>query len=294
MGRGDDVGGAMQVAVAVGVVAVGAVYWLMKGSKGSRKERKIFLDKSKKQSVPLTEKIQLSHDTFLYRFSLPTPDHVLGLPVGKHFKIFGKIPTPKVKNEWNGKEDSEQIDPSHDGLVERKYTPTSSDEEVGYFDLVIKVYRQGHTYNPPRDKFPDGGKISRYIDSLKIGDMLEIQGPFGHIEYLGKGVFKSFAKELEAVKEIGMVAGGTGITPMLQIINAVLRDKSDTTKIRLLFANQTKEDILLMDKLEELREANKSQVKIYYTLDNPPKNWKGFTGFVNEGIRSSHNASSPT
>ena len=49
---------------------------------------------------------------------------------------------------------------------------------------------------------------------------------------------QSFAKELEAVKEIGMVAGGTGITPMLQIINAVLRDKSDTTKIRLLFANQ--------------------------------------------------------
>eukprot|EP00960_Hanusia_phi_P045048 756999-Hanusia_phi.AAC.4 len=44
-----------------------------------------------------------------------------------------------------------------------------------------------------------------------------------------------------------------------------------------------------MDKLEELREANKSQVKIYYTLDKcvynrPPKDWKGFTGFVTEAM----------
>ncbi len=32
-----------------------------------------------------------------------------------------------------------QIDPSHDGLIERKYTPTSSDDDLGHFDLVIKV-----------------------------------------------------------------------------------------------------------------------------------------------------------
>ena len=24
----------------------------------------------------------------------------------------------------------------------------------GHFDLVIKVYRKGSTYNPPRDRFP--------------------------------------------------------------------------------------------------------------------------------------------
>jgi len=32
-----------------------------------------------------------------------------------------------------------QIDPRSDGLVERKYTPTSSDDDLGHFDLVIKV-----------------------------------------------------------------------------------------------------------------------------------------------------------
>lgn len=35
-----------------------------------------------------------------------------------------------------------------------------------------------------------------------------------------------------------MVAGGTGITPMLQVAAAVLKNKSDSTKIHMLFANQ--------------------------------------------------------
>ena len=50
-------------------------------------------------------------------------------------------------------------------MVERKYTPVSEVSKVGSFDLLIKVY--GKT-----DKFPEGGKMSQYIDSLKIGDSL--------------------------------------------------------------------------------------------------------------------------
>ncbi len=46
----------------------------------------LFLDKTR-QKAPLLKKIKLSHDTYLFRFGLPTPSHVLGLPVGKHFKV---------------------------------------------------------------------------------------------------------------------------------------------------------------------------------------------------------------
>lgn len=35
-----------------------------------------------------------------------------------------------------------------------------------------------------------------------------------------------------------MIAGGTGITPMLQLVRQVLKDKSDKTELSLLFANQ--------------------------------------------------------
>ena len=45
-----------------------------------------FLDKTR-QKVTLSEKIQLSHDTYIYRFALPKKNMMLGLPVGKHFKV---------------------------------------------------------------------------------------------------------------------------------------------------------------------------------------------------------------
>ena len=44
---------------------------------------------------------------------------------------------------------------------------------------------------------------------------------------------------------ICLVQGGTGITPMLQMIAAVLRNPTDKSKLSLLYANQTEDDILV-------------------------------------------------
>jgi ferredoxin-NADP reductase len=41
------------------------------------------------------------------------------------------------------------------------------------------------------------------------------------------------------VRRLGMIAGGTGLTPMLQIVKRVLKRKDDTTQLSLVFANQT-------------------------------------------------------
>lgn len=42
---------------------------------------------------------------------------------------------------------------------------------------------------------------------------------------------------------ISMIAGGTGITPMLQIINAALKNPSDKTTLALVYANVEESDI---------------------------------------------------
>jgi cytochrome-b5 reductase len=38
---------------------------------------------NKKVALKLAEKIELSHDTHLFRFGLQSPEHILGLPVGR-------------------------------------------------------------------------------------------------------------------------------------------------------------------------------------------------------------------
>lgn len=275
----------MPVALAVGAVAVGAVYWLMsskadgEGGGSGKAKGKPFLDKSR-QTVKLIKKDELSPDTFRFRFALPDEKTMLGLPIGKHIKIYGKTPKGKVPGEWNGK----PIPDHEKETYERKYTPTSSDMDLGYFDLVIKVYAPGHTYSPPRERFVDGGMMSQMIGALKLGESMDIAGPFGHIEYKGHGRFEVNRKPIPVAKHVGMIAGGTGITPMLQIIDAVLRDETDDTTLHLLFANQTEEDILLRDVLEERKKQHPRRFKFYLTLDRPPTGWKGFTGFITDSM----------
>ena len=114
--------------------------------------------------------------------------------------------------------------------------------------------------------------MSQYLDSMVTGDKLTVAGPYGLVEYKGKGVFSIKRKERK-VRRVGMIAGGTGITPFLQIIKTALLDPDDNTSLSLLFANQTEEDIFLREELEALRDAHPEQFKIWYTVDRPTQGW---------------------
>ncbi|NXW21504.1 NB5R2 reductase, partial [Circaetus pectoralis] len=103
------------VAVAVVVVAASALLLLLllRGT-GRRVSGPVTLrDPLAKYSLRLVDREEISHDTKKFRFGLPSPDHILGLPVGQHVYLSAKI----------------------DGnLVIRAYTPVSSDETKGYVD----------------------------------------------------------------------------------------------------------------------------------------------------------------
>ena len=236
---------------------------------------KTFL-RRQRQPLVLGARFELSHDAVRLRFILPADARVLGLPVGQHLKVYapasGLVRAPRVPSEWNGRADPE----AEYAEIERKYTPVTSDEELGYVDLAIKVYRGGE--NP---RFADGGKLSQYLDALAIGAQVQVSGPWGHLEYIAPGTFVCEDGARRKCRAIGMLAGGTGITPMLQIISAVLRNPEDTTVLSLLYANQTDGDILERATLERLAAENPSRLKLWYTLDRPPESgWAYSTGFI--------------
>ena len=213
--------------------------------------------------LQLKEKIIVSHDTRIFRFALPSPAHILGLPIGQHMYLKASV---------GGSE------------VQRAYTPISSDDDHGHVDLMVKVY-----FPNVHPKFPEGGKMSQHLESLKPGDSILVKGPVGRFTYLGQGRYRvkqgAGFKEL-TTKKLGLVAGGTGITPMLQIIRAVLKDPADRTQMWLLFANQTEQDILLRNELEEC--AKDPRLKLWYTLDRPEAEWKYSKGFVDFDMVSEH------
>ncbi|NXJ59661.1 NB5R3 reductase, partial [Rostratula benghalensis] len=230
-------------------------------------------DPEVKYALRLIDKEEVSHDTRRFRFALPSIDHVLGLPIGQHIYLSARI----------------------DGaLVVRPYTPVSSDDDKGFVDLVVKIYFRG-----VHPKFPDGGKMTQYLDSLKTGDTIDFRGPSGLLVYKGKGkadsediIYPEPEKKAEpvtkTVKYVGMIAGGTGITPMLQIIRAIIKDKDDPTVCQLLFANQSEKDILLRSELEEIQVQNPGRFKCWYTLDRAPEHWDYSEGFVNQEMIRDH------
>lgn len=231
---------------------------------GSKKEAPVALNKDEYIPFPLIDVLDISHDVKRFRFALQSPKHKLGLPVGQHISL-------KYVDEQGNE-------------VQRSYTPTSSDDNLGYVDFVIKVYYP----LPPR--FPEGGKMSQHLAKLKIGEAILMKGPKGHLDYLGKGKFtikKLGEKEptFYQKKKIGMIAGGTGITPMLQVIRAILKNPEDKTELWLIFANQTEEDILLRKELEAIPSE---RFHLYYTLDRPPADWKYGSGFINTAMCRDH------
>jgi len=194
----------------------------------------------------LIKRIVLSPDTRLFRFEIPENEE-LGISVGKHVKAHAIVA---------GKE------------ISRNYTPVSTVDERGYFDLVIKVYF-------PNDEFPSGGLMSQQMDSLNIGDEMEFSAPYGTIEYLSElDQFNvSVGRTLSGLKNIGLLAVGTGITPMWQLIQEIFKNERNTTKITLLYGNRYEHDILLRDRLEKLAKSNPTRFKVIFTLSKPDFTW---------------------
>ena len=212
-------------------------------------ETKKCLDPNKFQDFPILEKTVTSHNTAIYRFKLPSENSILGLPIGQHISLAANLDVKDPKTE--------KIENKE---VVRSYTPISSDVHPGYFDLMIKSYPTGN--------------ISRHLGTLNVGDTMRVKGPKGAMVYTPN-----------MVKRFGMIAGGTGITPMLQIIRAILRGRKsgDKTEVNLIFANVDEKDILLREDLDKLIKED-DKFKLYYVLNNPPEKWDGGVGFVTADI----------
>jgi len=80
-----------------------------------------------------------------------------------------------------------------------------------------------------------------------------------------------------------MLCGGTGITPMLQVIKELLKNPEDKTELSLVFANDTEDDILLKSTLDALAKEHPN-FKVTYVLSKPvfQFGWDGEVGYVNK------------
>ena len=78
------------------LIVVGVLVFLPSG------KAKFLKGAKERQQLEVGEKVFISHDTVRLRFVLPKATPVLGLPIGKHFKIYAplaKVVPPKKAGE---------------------------------------------------------------------------------------------------------------------------------------------------------------------------------------------------
>lgn len=219
-------------------------------------ESDVFLVNPKRwYSSKLVKKEAISHDSRVFSFALSHAKQTTGLPVGMHLFL-------RLRDKTSS-------------LVARAYTPKSCKRTVGVLEVLIKVYH-------PTEGF-EGGKMTMLMDSLSVGDEIEIKGPFGEFEYTGPGraLFNHIPFHVD---RFIMVAGGSGITPCYQVIQEVAQDKEDGTEMTMFYANKTVQDILLWDELEEAAKTCQN-LRIDYCLSQEPSSqWTGARGYLTEEL----------
>jgi ferredoxin-NADP reductase len=168
--------------------------------------------------------------------------------------------TPRTKSlflevpGWQGHRAGQHVDvrlTAEDGYQAQRSYSIASAPENGRIELLVEAL--------------DDGEVSPYLtDELRTGDGLELRGPIGGW----------FAWDAEEGGPLLLVAGGSGIAPLMAMVRHREAAGSDTP-VRLLFSSRSHEEIIFRQELEDLA-AEDETLKVIHTLTrSQPENWHG-------------------
>jgi len=137
----------------------------------------------------------------------------------------------------------------------RFYSPITRYDTHGCIDLLIKT--------SPNESLG----MTQHIMDMKPGHFLEFSGPKGGFNF-----------DIKEVPKIGLIAGGVGISPMIQIIRQVVYSKLNT-EVTLLWGVEFMSELIYKWKLDKLVKECPN-LKVVYVLHHPPYSWEGEVGFI--------------
>jgi ferredoxin-NADP reductase len=145
--------------------------------------------------------------------------------------------TPRVRlirlhvPDWPGHLGGQHVDlrlTAEDGYQAQRSYSIASPPEWDPIELAV-------------ERLPDGEVSSFLADELRAGDMLELRGPLGGY----------FTWQVEQGGPLGLVAGGSGVVPLMAMVRHRAAQAS-TVPARLLCSWRTLEDVIYREELERL------------------------------------------
>ncbi|CAN9113174.1 unnamed protein product [Alternaria alternata] len=127
--------------------------------------------------------------------------------------------------------------------VIRPYTPITSPDNPGVVDLLVKRY--------------PGGKQSTHLHSLAVGEKLFVVA-----------AIPGFSWKPNLTSHVILIAGGSGITPVFQLMQGILRNPEDKTSTTLILGSKDNDGLLLKSELDQVAKDYPARVKASYTVSH--------------------------
>jgi ferredoxin-NADP reductase len=157
---------------------------------------------------------------------------------------------------WEGHRAGQHVDvrlTAEDGYqAQRSYSIASPPEDGARVALTVERL--------------DDGEVSPYLtDELRIGDAVELRGPIGGW----------FTWDIGEGGPLLLVAGGSGIVPLMAMLRHRARP-GDDTPARLLYSSRSLEDIIYREELQRLADGSET-LQVRHTLTRSrPSGWDGY------------------
>lgn len=140
---------------------------------------------------------------------------------------------------------------------ERSYSMANGSSDNKHIELICKLL--------------PGGLFSEFLVSpTSAGTEVAVTGPFGNM-----------AIRLSH-REIVMVAGGSGLAPLLAMLRDLV-EKPSPRRVTLFFGARTEADLYALEELEELCQAL-PDLTFVPVVAEPSSQWDGAVGLVTDGI----------
>lgn len=114
-----------------------------------------------------------------------------------------------------------------------------------------------------------GGRFSSFANrQLAVGDMVEVMPPEGR-----------FVTDLhpQAARNALFIAAGSGITPVLSLVKAILEGEPDS-RVTLVFGNKKTLSVMFREELEDLKSRFRERFALYHVFSREPQDVELFHG----------------
>lgn len=114
------------------------------------------------------------------------------------------------------------------------------------------------------------GKVTNEVFENYVGDRLFIRGPYGN----------GFDINNYKGKEVVIIAGGTGLSPVRGVVQHFAENPQDAESITLIAGFKSPKDVLFREDFEDWNE----KINVIKTVDSAPEGYEGPVGMVTKYI----------